>query len=426
MSGERRVDDLLSALNEEKGKRWALRRFRLVKALGATEDSRAVEALSKVLRTDRSAEVRDVAVVALGRIGDPAAVPAVKDALKDPENGWGAIRSLGLLRDRSSVEWFIGFLSADDPLTREFAADALGAIGDRGATPALIAALDDAKWGVRQSAARALAKLEDPEAIEPVRRAHRSARCLSRRNIGWALAQLEGKRELDSKWPKNRIVFEQKFFTPFLVASMLGKAMGFRGAKEKRRAETQYLAHNYLRDFFSEISVQEPREFLEQAIEEFPDDPILRLNYVPILREIRPDDVVAEATKAAELGPGDPVIQVQAGHKLLNSDDLEGARRCAARASELIGDDFILLADLEDLIGRVAARDGDYAFAEEKLRSALQREPEWSSHWLHLARFLWARGRDEDALTVIDESLPLFEDRDRDLLERLRSEIAAD
>jgi uncharacterized protein HemY len=145
-----------------------------------------------------------------------------------------------------------------------------------------------------------------------------------------------------------------------------------------------------------------------------------------MLREDRPDDVAAEAAKAAELGSDDPVVQVQAGHKLLNSDDLDGARKCAARASELVDDDFILLADLEGLIGCVAARDGEYAFAEEKLRSALAREPEWSSHWLSLARFLWARGRDEDAIAVIGESLPqVREGTGRDHLERLRSEIAA-
>lgn len=200
--------------------------------------------------------------------------------------------------NRSSVQWFIGWLGADDPLTREFAADALGKIGDRSATPALIAALDDAKWGVRQSAAIALAKLEDPQALDPVRRAHRSARCLSRRSIGKALARLEGKGKLYSKWPKERIVFEQKFATPFLVAAMLGKAVGFRGNKEKRLQEVHYLARNFSCYFFSDRSDQEPREFLAQAIEEFPEDPILRLLYVPMLREIRSDDVAAEAAKA--------------------------------------------------------------------------------------------------------------------------------
>lgn len=76
------------------------------------------------------------------------------------------------------------------------------------------------------------------------------------------------------------------------------------------------------------------------------------------------------------------------------------------------------------LIGRIAAEDSDYAVAEEKLRSAVGREPEQSTYALDLARFLWAGGRNQDALTVIDESL----DRagDKDLLERLRREIVAE
>lgn len=382
-----------------------------------------------MLRTDRSAEVRGAAVVALGRIGDPSAAPAVKGALGDADNRWWAIRSIGLLRDRSSVEWFIGYLRSSNPLTREFAADALGEIGDRSATPALIEALEDGKAGVRQAAAIALAKLGEPQALEPVRRAHRSARrlSLSRRDIGRALVQLEGERKVSSKWLKKRILFEHKFATPFLVASILGKAMGsFRDPREKRVDEAQYLARNLLRNFFSDTSDQEAREFLEQAIEEFPDDPMLRLHYVPILREIRPDDVAAEAAKAAELGPDDPVVLVRAGQILINEGDREAARSCASRANELMPPDSIFMADLDNLNGRVAARMGEHNLAEEKFRSAQRREPESSSHSLSLARFFWARGRDEDALTVIDESLPLFGGRDRDLLERLRSEIAAD
>lgn len=147
---------------------------------------------------------------------------------------------------------------------------------------------------------------------------------------------------------------------------------------------------------------------------------------MPILREIRPEDVVAEATKAAELGPDDPVVLVRAGHILINEGDREAARSCASRANELMPPDSIFMADLDNLTGRVAARMGEHDLAEEKFRSAQRREPESFSHSRSLARFFWARGRDEDALTVIDESLRRArDDKDRDLLEQLRSEIAA-
>lgn len=169
---------------------------------------------------------------------------------------------------------------------------------------------------------------------------------------------------------------------------------------------------------------QKALEFLEEAVHRFPKSAEIRMMLARIYLDLRPDDMAAELTKAAELGFDDPSIQIRAGHRLWNIDDLEGARRCAARASELLDDDSIGTADLEALIGHIAASDGDFVFAEAKLRSALQREPEYPTHALGLARFLWARGRDEDALVVIDESLPqVREDLGTDLLERLRSEI---
>jgi HEAT repeat protein len=418
------VSKLLAALEKEKGKRLALRRFRLVKALGAAEDPRAVGSLSRLLRTDRSAEVRAAAVVALGRIGDPSASPAVKGALGDPENRWWAIRGLGLLRDRSSVQWFIGYLSSSYPLTREFVADALGDIGDRAAVPTLIDALEDPKASVRQAAAVALAKIGDPQALEPVRRAHRSARCLSRRAMGKALARLEGDRELNSKWPKERIVIEQKVATPFLVAAILEKAAGLRGAKERRRVEAQYLARNFSSNFFSDPSDPEPREFLEQAIGEFPDDPILRLLYAPMLAEIRPDDVAAEAAKAAELGPDDPVVLVRAGHLLLTNGDRDAARSCASRATQLMSPDSVFMSNLDNLNGLLAAFAGEDDLAEEKLRSAVEREPDFEPFIRNLAVFLAERGRLREGAEVLDEALKHVEKKDE--IERMRNRMAAE
>ena len=144
-----------------------------------------------------------------------------------------------------------------------------------------------------------------------------------------------------------------------------------------------------------------------------------------VYRDSRPDAIPALLVKAVELGSDDPVIQVIAGHRLLNEGDVDAARACAARAGDLIDDEFPLMADLDRLIGRIAARDGDDVVAETKLRSALRHEPELPTHSLDLARFFWARGGDEDALTVIDESLSQVADRHRDNLEQLRSEIAA-
>jgi Flp pilus assembly protein TadD len=70
-------------------------------------------------------------------------------------------------------------------------------------------------------------------------------------------------------------------------------------------------------------------EFLEEAIQRFPEDHELRLLNATILMALRPDDVAVEAAKAAELAPDDPATLVRAGHVLL-SRDREAARSCAA------------------------------------------------------------------------------------------------
>jgi Tfp pilus assembly protein PilF len=177
------------------------------------------------------------------------------------------------------------------------------------------------------------------------------------------------------------------------------------------------------RGLITEQKEREALDFLEKAARDFPEAPEVPLMLATVYRDTRPDDIPAQLAKAAELGSDDPVIQVMVGHRLLNEGDIEGARACAARAGDLANDEFALAADMDRLVGRIAARDGDHLVAEARLRSAFQREPELPTHSLDLARFLWARGRDKDALTVIDESLDRVRESDRDLLERLRQEI---
>jgi len=412
--GDRGVDDVTSALNAEKGKRVAFRRFRLVKALGRIEYPRAVEPLSELVRTDRSPEVRGAAVVALGRLGDPSAIPLLKKALGDPVNRWRAIRSLGLLRDHSSVPWFIEYLRSTDPMTREFAADALGDIGDQAATLPLIEALDDPKIGVRLSAAGALAKLRDPRALEPVRLAHRSARCVSRWYMGKALVRLEGDADINSEWPKKWFVIEEKIATPFSVMSILKQALGIRESRQKRLAEATYIA----RGFFSARTRPEALKFFEKAIQEFPDDPEIRVSYASILLDFRPEDVAAEAARAVELAQDDPATLVRAGHLLVHRGDRETARACAARANEVAQPDFVLMSGLVHLEGVVAALDGEDDLAEEKLRSATASDPDNEPWAGQLAVFLAERGRLEDAVEVLDEALKHVEHKAR--LEKMR------
>lgn len=169
---------------------------------------------------------------------------------------------------------------------------------------------------------------------------------------------------------------------------------------------------------------REAIEFLGAAVRRFPEDPEIRVLYASILLAVRPDDVAAEAAKAVELGPDNPVILVRAGHLMLGRGDLAGARSCAARANELTQPDFVLMAGLLNLNGLLAAHDGEDHLAEEKLRGAVESDPFFSSFAVDLANFLAKRGRQAEALEVIDDALDHA--RDRADLERLRSEMVED
>jgi Flp pilus assembly protein TadD len=168
---------------------------------------------------------------------------------------------------------------------------------------------------------------------------------------------------------------------------------------------------------------EEALEFLEEAVQRFPQDPELRLLNATVLMALRPDDVAAEAVKAAELAPDDPATLVRAGHVLLGKDR-EAARSCAARANELAEPDFVLMGGLDNLNGVLAAFAGEDDLAEEKLRSAVVREPNSESFARNLAVFLAERGRLQEGAEVLDEALKHVEKKDE--IERMRDRMAAE
>lgn len=166
---------------------------------------------------------------------------------------------------------------------------------------------------------------------------------------------------------------------------------------------------------------EETFEFLEKAVQQFPEDPEIRLLYATILLVFRPEDVAAEASKAVDLGPNDPLILVRAGHLMLDRGDHEGARSCAARANELAPPDFVLKSGLISLNGLLAARDGEDDLAEERLRLAVKEDPLYSNFAVHLAKFLASRDRQDEAVAVIDQALQRAKQKSD--LERLRADI---
>lgn len=137
--------------------------------------------------------------------------------------------------------------------------------------------------------------------------------------------------------------------------------------------------------------------------------------------ERRPDDVAAEALKATELSPDNPRILVRAAHLMLKRGEVESARTAAIRATELAQPDFVLMADLINLNGLLAALDGEHDLAEERLRSAVEAQPDNGPFAIDLARHLAARGRQEEAVETINRAL-MRTDRGENL-KRVRTEI---
>lgn len=179
--------------------RSRIKRARAAQVLGDLELRQAVPELCRLL-TDRHAEVRVVAVRALGRIGDPAAawriiasldqsdpVPSLlathtlvqlgpeaevtlSAALDHPEARVRAVclEALGLLGATGALDRVARVLREDSVLdVRVAAATNLGRLGTRGAVEPLTEALSPARpTALRSAAARALGDLGAPSAVE--------------------------------------------------------------------------------------------------------------------------------------------------------------------------------------------------------------------------------------------------------------------
>lgn len=119
------VEGLIEALNYENDHNV---RLAAATALGKLEEDRAVEPLIDAL--DDRREVREVAILSLGRIGDPVAVDSLIKRLKD--GNWdlrsSAAKALGQICDLRAVEPLIESLRDKSETVRWVAANALTSI----------------------------------------------------------------------------------------------------------------------------------------------------------------------------------------------------------------------------------------------------------------------------------------------------------
>lgn len=155
------VRDLVEQLTDdpEPGVRevvtWALSRH----------GSSAVEPLLKRL-DDPDPVVRGDVARALGKVGDPLAVPALVARLGDPEAAVrsAAVRALGSIGRLEAAAPLAALLADPDPLVRANSVDSLVALGPD-AVAAVIGALRDAGPGAREAAAEVLGALGTDPAV---------------------------------------------------------------------------------------------------------------------------------------------------------------------------------------------------------------------------------------------------------------------
>jgi len=159
-------------------RRWQAA-FELSKVLQAHKDKALSDPrfIDEVARTFDEAQrddprVRRYLALALGRIGDPRAVPLLRKALAlvaegpiDTETQIYAVWALGAIGDPSALPDLLRLARGEDAGLRKAAVHALGSFPSEEAREALAAALNDPVEDVRWNAAIALARRKDPRAV---------------------------------------------------------------------------------------------------------------------------------------------------------------------------------------------------------------------------------------------------------------------
>jgi HEAT repeat protein len=115
--------------------------------------------------------IRKHAVYMIGIARNPACIPVLIRALKDPEKEVRsqATQELAMMGEPACSD-LIGLLQDPDWIVRYRASEALGMMGDEKAAPPLIRMLSDPKDHVRYMAAKSLGMLGTSAAREPLRR----------------------------------------------------------------------------------------------------------------------------------------------------------------------------------------------------------------------------------------------------------------
>lgn len=113
--------------------------------------------------TAEDLEVRRSAVVALGRIGESRATPALVNALNDKSLAIDAANALGAIGDARAVDGLLGLIGSDDASVRQAAVSALNSLAAPPVSERIIPLLHDPDPNVRESAVKIAGYFGYPE-----------------------------------------------------------------------------------------------------------------------------------------------------------------------------------------------------------------------------------------------------------------------
>jgi HEAT repeat protein len=169
----------------------------VIRVLGELRDRRAIPPLLEVMKTD---DVNcGLAAEALGKIGDPAVVPALLEELKRERCQDDVIKAITSIKDPGSVELLIQMLN--DPQARLVAVWALGEMRDPRAVPPLLDLLqkiqtDPALAGnlivYNERLLYALGKIGGKEAVGPIAAFAKTQNVQTKGNAIDALGEIGG------------------------------------------------------------------------------------------------------------------------------------------------------------------------------------------------------------------------------------------
>ena len=153
---ERSIDELIELLNDKDD-------FVVEDVVGELElrADESLDPLIDALTNSRKKQIRLNAATLLGAIGDPKAIPALIETLRDNNKLVRREASTALSRmGEPAVEPLIETLDDEDWKVRGAAAWALGNLNDERAIPALEKLLDDESGFVKQGAQSAISSIK--------------------------------------------------------------------------------------------------------------------------------------------------------------------------------------------------------------------------------------------------------------------------